>query len=334
MVAFLFGEGKNLKLQLMINSTKEKIEALINSGILENIHLGFQLAKGIGDNFYLETLFNTESKIRGIIDIKKDEKTPNFKILEKKEKNNIDLALNFAKALEEEKPELFQWTKLFDFAFHNYEAFSYYDYGDFYHSIQLLFKFTTFRIYNKNNSFKSLPHNIYMLSHLKELYLWDVGLKILPDSFGKLLNLTHLNLARNNLQLLPDSFGNLVKLESLNMLESGLKLLPKDFGNLMNLKELDLSGNELLNLPENFGNLSSLEELDLSENLITELPSNFECLTNLKKLNLKGDEISSFQLSQKQLPNLNYLNLFYNEIPSLEKERITQQFPNCEVVIE
>ncbi|KAJ8927930.1 hypothetical protein NQ314_019560, partial [Rhamnusium bicolor] len=91
-----------------------------------------------------------------------------------------------------------------------------------------------------NNSFHSLPDDIYLLKSLRECYINNNRIKKLPDNITKLINLKILDVSNNVLKILPENIGNLVKLTHLNISGNPLKHLPKSISKSQGLKLLEL----------------------------------------------------------------------------------------------
>jgi len=81
---------------------------------------------------------------------------------------------------------------------------------------------------------------------LRVLILSNNSLKTLPPTIGLLTELIKLYAAHNQLQLLPAEIGNLKKLQVLSLVNNQLTQLPSTMANLTKLTILDLGGNKLL----------------------------------------------------------------------------------------
>ncbi|MCP4524240.1 MAG: leucine-rich repeat domain-containing protein [Candidatus Gracilibacteria bacterium] len=130
------------------------------------------------------------------------------------------------------------------------------------------------------------PKEIWNLTNLTILILYNNQLTTLPKEIGNLTNLIGLNLARNKLTILPKEIGKLTMLNKLQIPDNQLITLPKEIGNLTNLTELILNDNQLISLPSEIGKLNNLTYLYLDRNQLTSLPSEMGSLTNLARLYL------------------------------------------------
>jgi Leucine-rich repeat (LRR) protein len=193
-----------------------KIQALIESGVKENIILAFQLAK-------LEKIpvkeimipwrhlrFSAAIKGNSIEDV-------TFKVLNLKELRINLLRPNFPKELP-----------------------------------IVLIKLNLEKLIILSSKDKTLPEFIGKIISLKDLDLSHNKIERLPDSIGNLKNLEKLTLNRNqSLSYLPDSIGDLKNLEYLNLDNNALKSLPKTIINLPKLKYINIHGNQIQKLPSN-----------------------------------------------------------------------------------
>jgi Leucine-rich repeat (LRR) protein len=84
---------------------------------------------------------------------------------------------------------------------------------------------------------KELPSELFELTNLQILYLYNNQLKILPAAIGNLSNLQKLYLSGNELRSLPPEIGKLTKLCYLSISSNQLRHLPTEIGQLIQLIE-------------------------------------------------------------------------------------------------
>ena len=115
---------------------------------------------------------------------------------------------------------------------------------------------------------------IFELTKLTSLKLYEADIQDLPPEIGNLTNLTSLVIDDNNLSSLPPELGNLTNLTNFRFAGKNFSYLPPEIGNLTNLTSLNLNGNpELDTIPFEIGNLTNLTALDLSVTSVNSLPS-------------------------------------------------------------
>src|SRR3990172_1968138 len=108
-----------------------------------------------------------------------------------------------------------------------------------------------------------LSYDIYEISNLQELDLYDNKLTTIPCELGKLINLQELSLSNNQLKTIPGELGQLSNLQKLYLNNNILTTIPGKLGKLINLQELSLYNNKLTTIPCEFGQLSNLQILNL-----------------------------------------------------------------------
>jgi len=141
---------------------------------------------------------------------------------------------------------------------------------------------------------KTIPKEVWELTHLTELDLSANYLKKVSKSIGNLTSLKRLRLNHNQLSVLPKEMWSLSKLTTLLLNNNSIKLIPKDIKNLLKLKTLDLSSNQLNEIPVKDGvmQLPCLSELRLRNNQLTTLPPGMSEMTHLQVLWLEGNPIT------------------------------------------
>ncbi|MGX9727959.1 MAG: COR domain-containing protein [Candidatus Electronema sp. VV] len=125
------------------------------------------------------------------------------------------------------------------------------------------------------------------------LNLSNKGITTLPHELFQLTSLTDLFLSRNQLTILPPEFCQLTNLTLLALSLNQLASLPPELCQLKNLTSLDLWGNQLTSLPPELCQLTNLTGLNLSSNQLTTLPPELFQLTNLTKLNVIDNPLIS-----------------------------------------
>ncbi|HRK91401.1 MAG TPA: COR domain-containing protein [Anaerolineales bacterium] len=200
----------------------------------------------------------------------------------------------------------------------------------------------------KRLGLKSLPDELWELTHIKELDLQDNQISELPKNIEKLVNLTKLDIDRNRIPILPRELWNLSKLNKLyisgNLLENipaelwennrwvelgigefKLTYVPEKLWQLNRLDRLEFYGNQLASLPREIGQLQNLTQLDLSSNQLASLPREIVQLQNLTQLYLSSNQLASLPREIVQLQNLTQLYLSSNQLASLPPEIVQLQ---------
>lgn len=146
-----------------------------------------------------------------------------------------------------------------------------------------------------NSWLKTVPAEVWDLTHLTELDLSANYLKKISKSIGNLSLLKKLRLNHNQLSVLPKEIFTLTRLTALLLNNNSLKAIPKDIKNLTKLKTLDLSSNQINEIATKDGgllHLTSLIELRLRNNSLTSVPIAIaDTLTNLQVLWLEGNPL-------------------------------------------
>lgn len=141
---------------------------------------------------------------------------------------------------------------------------------------------------------KTIPSEVWDLTHLAELDLSANYLKKISKSIGNLTSLKRLRLNHNQLSVLPKEMWTLTKLTTLLLNNNNIKMIPKEIKNLTKLKTLDLSSNQLNEIPvkEGIMQLPALSELRLRNNQLTTLPVGMSEMTQLQILWLEGNPVT------------------------------------------
>lgn len=184
-----------------------------------------------------------------------------------------------------------------------------------------------------------LPEELWSLTELKELDIFEGLVNEIPEDIGNLTNLENLTIRVKSLSYIPKAIGKLTKLKSLNiscasqivkklsdykpLAKATLSELPSEIGNLKNLEYFELCCTSIKTLPKEIGNLINLTYLDLSSNSIESLPEELVNLKKLKSIFLKGNEFESFPIILRQLKNLEFLELSNNKIEIIPHEVIS-----------
>ncbi|MCB1148810.1 MAG: leucine-rich repeat domain-containing protein [Chlamydiia bacterium] len=171
-----------------------------------------------------------------------------------------------------------------------------------------------------NLELSSIPHEIGLLSQLKQLNLEYNKISALPPAIGKLGQLQILDLSDNQLTILPNAIGQLPKLKELFLRKNQLSDLPPEIGKLSQLQILDLCQNKLSDLPPEIGKLVQLKTLHLSDNKLTALPPEIGKLGQLQALNLHDNKLTALPPEIGKLGKLEWLYLDHNQLTDLPLE--------------
>src|SRR5205814_1253404 len=94
-----------------------------------------------------------------------------------------------------------------------------------------------------------LPHELWRLSNLQELWLSNNQLSQLPPEVGQLSNLQKLDLDNNQLDEIPPEIGQLTNLQELWLSNNHLSQLPAEIGQLTSLQTLNVAAIRTLQIP-------------------------------------------------------------------------------------
>ncbi|NWV60342.1 LRC8C protein, partial [Malurus elegans] len=220
------------------------------------------------------------------------------------------------------------------------------------HSAALAFLKENLKILSvKFDDIRELPHWMYGLRNLEELYLigslsHDISKNITLESFRELKSLKVLHI-KSNLSKIPQSavdvsshlqklcihndgtklvmLNNLKKMVNLTQLElvhCDLERIPHAVFSLLSLQELDLKENNLKSIEEivSFQHLRKLTILKLWYNSITYIPEHIKKLTSLERLSFSHNKIEVLPSHLFLCNKIRYLDLSYNDIRFIPPE--------------
>lgn len=178
----------------------------------------------------------------------------------------------------------------------------------------------------ENMSQLTFPEQVWELTTLRELLIYNFPLPELPEQVGNLTALEKLDMGSSQrvITAVPDSIGNLTNLRELRIWEN-LTALPDSIGNLAKLETLNLTGNQLTALPAAIGRLTNLRDLDVHDNLLTALPPEIGHLTNLTKLDVSArfnqeEGLTALPPEIGKLANLDVLTVNHAQLTALPAE--------------
>ena len=159
------------------------------------------------------------------------------------------------------------------------------------------------------NRLKSIPSDLFLLSHLTGLFLQNNEIKSLPSSISKARALSILHISNNPISELPPMPPSLIYAY---VSFCSLKTLNGCFDQCHQLQILHATGNQLTEIP----NIPSVKQLYLSRNHFTTFPKNLNPKLNV--LDISCNLLTS--LPEKfEFPNLEELDLSYNQITNFPK---------------
>lgn len=184
----------------------------------------------------------------------------------------------------------------------------------------------------EGNNISYIPHDIALLTNLKELRLWNYydstvsvsdGIGALsellslsiggktqpPTAIRHCKNLRKLALVKSNFGVLPSWLAELHELEQLLLWGNALRSVPDWWQNFPRLRELSLALNQLSAIPPSIGALSELEHLDLSGNALTDLPTSLQKLKALRLASLADNDFRAVPDAVTRWSSLEYLDL-------------------------
>ncbi|EMX0193795.1 hypothetical protein COJ87_19875 [Bacillus cereus] len=143
----------------------------------------------------------------------------------------------------------------------------------------------------EKNELYTLPKEIGNLKNLKELSLYNVGIKKLPKEISNLKNLKFINLNGSNFESFPEEISGVKNLEFL-AIEPLNYVITNSIESLKKLKYLYFPDIMLDTLPDIIGELTNLEVLYLGRGKIETLPESIASLINLKKISIEKTPLS------------------------------------------
>ncbi|GAA5975300.1 hypothetical protein JCM11641_005929 [Rhodosporidiobolus odoratus] len=194
---------------------------------------------------------------------------------------------------------------------------------------------------SKNRPFDLPTDFIQLCVSLRELVLFQMGIKRLPQAIKECQSLTRLDISNNNiveldhialdelrglsslrchnnrLATVPDYFRNFRHLKYLNLSNNRFDRIPLVVTEVEPLVELDISFNTVTVVPPEINRLGNLERLNLLANLITTLPPTLNSLVSLKELDIRRNVLSDFS-PLIAIPQLEVLRCEHNQASSLD----------------
>eukprot|EP01006_Ploeotia_vitrea_P017196 TRINITY_DN48268_c0_g1_i2.p1 TRINITY_DN48268_c0_g1~~TRINITY_DN48268_c0_g1_i2.p1 ORF type:complete len:267 (-),score=44.80 TRINITY_DN48268_c0_g1_i2:104-904(-) len=165
----------------------------------------------------------------------------------------------------------------------------------------------------------ALPDEIFTLTSLEDLNLFNNSLKRVPVELNKLTELRQLNLASNKLnQLVPNSLNGMKHLKRLALFWNRIVKLP-NLADLVELETLQLQGNLIQEWPQ-LDKHPCLKEINLTKNEISSLPAaafSPQTFPELRELEINSNKLESLPDSLATLPNLTKLSISENKLTSL-----------------
>ena len=183
------------------------------------------------------------------------------------------------------------------------------------------------------NGISWIPHQLLTLTNLTNLCCSDALHFGFPNLF-ELTNLTSLSLFNSNLYSVPKEIGKLTALRTMNLQCSNVHLLPEDIGSLTHLESLDISNNKLGTVPQELSMLNKLTHLSFNWNLLEQIPNELCKMTNLQMLVLQNNKLSSLPADIGCLTALRKLNIANNEISILPLSIIYLHQKSCQILHE
>lgn len=123
----------------------------------------------------------------------------------------------------------------------------------------------------KQKKLNSIPSQISLFSHVKELNLAFNNISSFPDDFWKLNTLDKLVLQHNKLSHIPEDITKLTNLSGIDISHNEFESIPLAILNLENFRSLLINNNQIQEVPNEFSDKTHFH-LDVSKNLI-ESPS-------------------------------------------------------------
>jgi leucine-rich repeat protein SHOC2 len=159
-------------------------------------------------------------------------------------------------------------------------------------------------LYLDNNSIKTIPENVSLLSQLQVFSIKDNLLVSYPDALYKLKNLKELDLGTNKLKEVVKGIGSLAQLKILRLNSNwknklNVENLFNEIAELLNLEILELwSCQSVKEVPEAISSLKKLKKLDLDNNLLKKLPKSILSMPQLKMLRISTNKIQLEEINE------------------------------------
>jgi len=119
---------------------------------------------------------------------------------------------------------------------------------------------------------KNIPDEVFILSHLKELDLFDNQLTSLSIQIQKLKNLEKLLVSKNPIKQLPSALQNLKALKTFKLDKGQLTDFPKVLLKMNSLENISLEKNKLDFIPPAVADLPNLKLYDFRDNPVLNIP--------------------------------------------------------------
>jgi Leucine-rich repeat (LRR) protein len=103
------------------------------------------------------------------------------------------------------------------------------------------------------------PKNASKLSAVRELNLYNLGLRAIPSQISRFTGLQELNFERNQISVIPSSIGELQELEVLNFDDNQISEIPGSIVRCQKLSMLSLRGNPITQIPASVSNCEHLK---------------------------------------------------------------------------
>ena len=189
------------------------------------------------------------------------------------------------------------------------------------------------------NSIRSFPVWISVLTCLEALNLSFNLISELPDSIQSLTSLCSLNLNSNPIEWLPSFLVSITSLREVSVLncdmlrspsalvcsrgwlaENGMRSYLSQIWNCQDSLEVDLSGYELFEIELSPYSLTSITELYLDDNKIDSFPSTMANMFSLSRLHASNNQFRKWPLCGWSWQKIVLLNLSLNAIDSVPKD--------------
>jgi leucine-rich repeat protein SHOC2 len=189
------------------------------------------------------------------------------------------------------------------------------------------------------NSIRSFPVWISVLTCLEALNVSFNLISELPDSIQSLISLCSLNLNSNPIEWLPSCLVSITTLREVSVLncnmlrcpslfacsrgwlaENGMRSYLSQIWNCLDSLEVDLSGYDLFEIDLSPYSLTSVTELYLDDNKIESFPSTMANMFSLARLHVSNNLFQKWPLCGWSWQKIVLLNLSLNAIDSVPKD--------------